>query len=216
MGWGMDIGLINEYAIVAAEQYGLHLVDMPGHMVSTLETPGLAWEVDIENGLIYVALGDGGIGIFSIGQSSSGLITTSGGSLALPSGQVILDIPSGTFPESAVVTTTLLAPEVIPSPPTGMLSAGLAFSIEAVSSSSGLSIQPSSSYQLETHYDPNSLGPIIEDALGIYSWNGSTWQLESASGPDNTTHTITANPDHFSNWAIFGETKSVYLPLAIR
>jgi hypothetical protein len=59
-------------------------------------------------------------------------------------------------------------------------------------------------------------GPAIENTLALYWWNGSQWIKETSSVVDTAANTITAAPDHFSLWAVLGETRRVYLPLTLK
>ena len=65
-------------------------------------------------------------------------------------------------------------------------------------------------------YQASELGPVKEPTLGIYSWDGSTWQRASSDPPDLVGQTLTARPTHFSYWAVLGEMEQVFLPLVLR
>jgi hypothetical protein len=214
VSWGMDVEISGDRAYVAAEQYGLKVLDLGNSYagVETHLTPGLASQVEIVDNLVYVALNDGGLGIYAIGQYTSNLIPTSGGSLVLPDNSLQYDFPAWTFSSTVVVTHTVLLSNQVPTIPADNLSNGTAFSVEAAYRSNGLPAQPSSYYTVTVNYDPEALGPIKDDTLGLFSWDGAAWHLESGP-PDTTNHTITATPDHFSYWIVMGETEKLYLPM---
>jgi hypothetical protein len=100
----------------------------------------------------------------------------------------------------------------VPTIPAHNISNGTAFSVEAAYRSNGLPAQPTSNYTVTLSYDPEVLGPIKEDTLGLYTWDGTAWQLESGP-PDTANYTISATPDHFSYWVVMGETERLYLPM---
>ncbi len=58
--------------------------------------------------------------------------------------------------------------------------------------------------------------PGIEETLALYFWDGSSWVKEPTASFDLAQRTFTASPDHFSQWAVLGETKRVYLPLVVK
>jgi len=116
-----------------------------------------------------------------------------------------------------VVTHTVLYPGGVPSggEPVGI---GHTFKVEAVYSATGQPAQPASGkvYTVTVAYSDAERGPVIEDTLAFYYWDGSQWVKESSSVVDPGGDTVTATPDHFSVWAVLGETRRVYLPLVMR
>jgi hypothetical protein len=58
---------------------------------------------------------------------------------------------------------------------------------------------------------------VIEDTLGLYAWDGSARSQEGITGVvDPVNNVITAEMEHLSLFAALGETRRVYLPMAIR
>ena len=57
---------------------------------------------------------------------------------------------------------------------------------------------------------------MIEETLALYHWDGEAWAAEPSSQVDAAGNRITAMPDHFSTWAVWGETRRVFLPLVLR
>jgi len=58
--------------------------------------------------------------------------------------------------------------------------------------------------------------PGIEKTHALYYWGGTQWVKESTSVVDTVNNTVTATPDHFSVWAVLGETRRVFLPVVLR
>jgi hypothetical protein len=68
-------------------------------------------------------------------------------------------------------------------------------------------------------YSDAQLGPTMEDTLGLYSWDESAnaWTQQGISSSVNVTeNVVTAQVDHFSVFAMLGNTNRVYLPLVLR
>lgn len=67
-------------------------------------------------------------------------------------------------------------------------------------------------------YTASQVAGMDESTLGIYWWNGSSWQKEPTSRVDTTDRTVSAAINHLSAFAVLGEssTRAVYLPLVIR
>jgi hypothetical protein len=75
---------------------------------------------------------------------------------------------------------------------------------------------PGHTYSLRVEYTDAERGPAIESTLTLYSWNGSQWAEETTSVVDMVNNAVTATPNHFSTWAVLGETNRSYLPLVLR
>jgi hypothetical protein len=217
VSWGEDLLVKGGVAVSASGQYGLRTIDLSDTNVTAgmIPTPGLALNLADQDNLVLAALGDGGLGIFSFGQYSRATIPSEGGSLVSPDASVSYDFPAGVFSQSALITHTVLLPSQAPQPPAGMRFAGPLFSVEGTYVSSGLPAQPAGAYTLTVRYDPQAAGPANESSLGLYSWDGNAWNLESAQPPDTALHRLQAQPDHFSVWAVFGEVRQFFLPLLV-
>jgi hypothetical protein len=133
--------------------------------------------------------------------------------LVSPDGAVDYTFPAGVFTATAVVTHTVLLPGQAPAATGNLAHTGQAFEIDASYHGSGGPVQPTGPFTISLTYDPQGLGAVKEPTLALYSWTGTVWQRESAAPPDTTAHTIVATPDHFSYWAVIGETERVFLPL---
>ena len=145
----------------------------------------------------------------------SGEIGTGGGSLTSYHGDTTIQIPAGAITDTIVITHT---PAYILPPGGNLTGIGHAFDVTAVYSSTGQPAQivPGQTYTIAVHYTDAEKGPAMENTLALYYWDGSQWVKEPSSTVDTIANTVTAHPDHFSLWAVLGETKRVYLPLILR
>lgn len=136
-----------------------------------------------------------------------------GGSFASYDGQTVITLPAGTL----TGTAELIQAPVSGPPDSGeSLIVGKAFEITAVYSDTGKPVTPQNPYEIEFHYTTASKGPVIESTLAFYYWDGAHWQQEPSSALDAANNKVTAAPDHFSVWAVMGETNRLYLPVVIR
>jgi hypothetical protein len=76
---------------------------------------------------------------------------------------------------------------------------------------------PGHPYTLTLAYAQEERGPAVEDTLALYWWDGSIWSQQGlTSSVDVAGNLITAQADHFSVFAILGETHRLFLPLSLR
>jgi len=145
-------------------------------------------------------------------------ITTEGGNLASPDGTTLIEIPSSVFTDT--VTLTYAAANDQPPPQFDFVNSSGSFDITAVYSDTGqtASLLPGETYTLTVELDTSTIGPIIENTLQQHYWNGEYWSPETTSEIliDGETITVQSTPNHFSLWAVFGETNRVMLPLITR
>lgn len=98
-------------------------------------------------------------------------------------------------------------------PPGGnLISIGHVFDLSAVNNA-GQPVQLVSghTYNVTVRYSDAERGPAIENTLAFYYWDGSAWVREPSSQVDPVANTVSATPNHFSRWAVFGETRRVFL-----
>jgi len=145
-------------------------------------------------------------------------VTVEGGSLASPDGSTLIDIPSGVFTDT--VTLTYAAANDQPPPQFNFVNVSGSFELSAVYSDTGqtASLLPGETYTLTVELDPSTIGPIIDNTLQQHYWNGTSWIPEPTSELISSGETIIiqSTPNHFSLWAVFGETNRVMLPLITR
>ena len=131
-----------------------------------------------------------------------------GGTFASYDGQTTITVPAGAFTGTAEIVQ---APVSGP-PDTGdAVIAGRAFEITAVYSDTGKPVTQAP-FEIEFQYDTASKGPAIESTLALYYWDGAQWLVEPSSTVDLANNKVTATPDHFSVWAVLGDTNRLYLP----
>jgi len=148
--------------------------------------------------------------------SSHGQATPEGGGgVQSNDGRTTVTLGPGDVAET--VTLTLTPWVVVPG---GSLAGiGHAFDLTAVYASTGepASLVPGNTFDLEIHYgDAELTTPVREETLALYYWDGDEWVVEPSSSVDPANNVVTATPDHFSLWAVLGETNRVYLPIISR
>jgi peptide/nickel transport system substrate-binding protein len=113
-------------------------------------------------------------------------------------------------------TVTLTFTPWVVYPGGNLASTGHAFDLTAVYSDTGqpASLLPGTTFDLAIHYGEAELViPMREETLTLYAWDGNAWVQEPSSAVDMVNDIVTATPDHFSVWAVLGQTNRVYLPL---
>jgi oligopeptide transport system substrate-binding protein len=139
-----------------------------------------------------------------------------GGSLTSYDGSTAIQAPAGAFTD----TVTLAQAPATGLLPTGSLAGiGHVFDATAVYSDTGQPAQlaPGTSCTVTVAYTDAQRGPVIEGTLGLYAWDGNGWSQQGiTSGVDPVANLVTAQVEHFSLFAVLGETRRVYLPVAIR
>jgi len=214
------VAVAGNYAYVA-DGYGLRIINVSNPASPTeigyYDTPGSAYDVAVSGNYAYVADGAGGLFTLWFSPPVSDVIPTSGGTLVSPADTTTYTFPSDTFTSTVVITHTALYPGSLPS--TGdLVGIDHAFEVTAVYSDTGQPAQPTTgkTYTVTVQYTDAEKGPAIESTLALYYWDGSDWVKEPTSVVDTVNNTVTATPDHFSRWAVLGETRRVYLPLVLK
>jgi len=145
----------------------------------------------------------------------SDVIGTEGGELESYDGNTSIQIPAGAITDTAVITQSPASGM----PPSGNLTGiGHVFDVTAVYSSTGQPADPTQPYTITVQYTDSEKGPAIESTLGLYWWDeeASQWSQQGiASSVNVTDNLITAGVDHFSLFAVLGETRRVYLPIIL-
>jgi oligopeptide transport system substrate-binding protein len=153
----------------------------------------------------------------------SDVIDPSGGDLTSYDGNTTVQIPAGAITDTIVITHT----PATGTPPGGNLAGiGHVFDITAVYSSTDpgtlslpAQIVPGHTCTITVQYTDTEKGTVVEDTLGLYWWDegASQWSQQGTTSSVNTTNNlVTAQVDHFSLFAVLGETHRVYLPLVFR
>jgi len=223
-GTGEDyqsVALDGSYAYIADWDRGLRVIDVSDSSnpdeVGYYDPPGgVGRGVAVHLGYIYLANDEYGLFILQFAPSASATIPESGGTLSSTPDQTMYTFPAGTFSTPVIVTHTLRLAGV---PSTGNLT-GIhhAFDLNAVYSDTGQPAQPASgkTYTVTIAYSDAEKGATIEDTLALYYWDGSQWVKEPSSVVDVAANTVTAHPNHFSLFAVLGETRRAYLPVVLK
>jgi len=144
------------------------------------------------------------------------IIGTAGGELESYDGNTSIQIPAGAIMDTVIITQSPASGM----PPGGILTGiGHVFDVTAVYSSTGQPAHPTQPYTITVQYTDAEKGPAIEDTFGLYGWSEGTGQWSQqgiTSSVSATDNLVTAQVDHFSIFAVLGETQRVYLPLVMR
>jgi len=219
-GTAYGVTVSRNYAYIADMAAGMRIVDISNPTDPTetgfYNTPGYAWDVAVSGDYAYVADGDGGLVILRILKDKvTGSILASGGNLLSTGGDTALIFPRGAFTQ----TVTLTYRHLLSDQDTEVLAGiGHTFELTAVYSDTHQPAQLVSgqTYTITVQYTEAERGPIIEETLALYWWNGSQWVQEASSAVDNVSNTVMARSSHLSTWAVLGETRRVYLPLVFK
>ena len=178
--------------------------------------PGVVIDVAVSGSYAYVADGEGGLVILRLLRDKViGSIPPTGGNLSSTSGDTQFIFPAGAVTQTITIVYRHLWTDQDTGPLTGI---GHTFEVTAVYSDTGQPAQlaPGQTYTITVRYTDAEKGPVIENTLAFYYWNGSSWVKEPSSVVDTVGNTVRATPNHFSLWAVLGETRRIYLPLVLR
>jgi hypothetical protein len=114
-----------------------------------------------------------------------------------------------------VITLSSVSKVKAVGPVTGI---GHMFDLSAVFTPSGdpAVLAPGKTYNMTVHYTDQEVGPVKEETLALFSFDGTQWVKEPSSVVDQAANTVTAHPNHFSRWAVPGETNLAHPPLTLR
>lgn len=215
-----NVAVSGRYAYIAGGDSGLRIINISNPARPTeagfYDTPGRAWNAAVSGNYIYVADRDGGL-ILWFAPATTSPIPIEGGTLTSTPDTTTYIFPSGTFTDTVIITHTPRYPGNAPSPGS-LIGISHSFEVTAVYSGTGQPAQlaPGQTYTLTVYYTDAEKGPAIENTLALYWWDGSQWVKETSSVVDAVANTVTAMPNHFSRWAVLGETRRVFLPLVLR
>ncbi len=169
------------------------------------QLPGKPGYFAAQDGYIYIPVPGYGLMLLRpVPHTSLILAAAAGGTLVSDSDHTTYTFSPGTFPEATKITHTVLATDKIQ--PTGNLNfIHHAGRVTAVNTVNQQAVAPTQTYDLTVHYTDEELGLTREESLAIYFWDGAQWLKEPGSSVNTSTNTVTANPDHFSQWAVLGE-----------
>ncbi len=161
---------------------------------------------------VVTATNTAGSAVTSTQVTLWGTIPATGGEIN-PANGVTVTLASGAISETVVLQFELQPDMTV----LGMSDVGVFYELSPVYLDDGqpAELLPGSSYTITVSYDEAKL-PIGTDeaSLALYYWDGSAWMKEPSSVVDTIANTITASPNHFSQWGIMTEgLRYIYLPL---
>jgi hypothetical protein len=218
LGSADRVVVAGNYAYVTENNLRVFNVADPAHPFEAgfYYTPGPATNLAVNGNYIYVATQRGGLVVLWYTPPVTTSIPGAGGNLTSPVDNTVYTFPSGAFTSTVTITHTPRFPGNAPSFG-NLVGIGHVFEVTATySTGRPAQLAPGQTYTLTVSYADAEKGPAIEDTLAFYYWNGSQWVLESSSAVNTSTNTMTARPNHFSLWAVLGETRRVFLPLVLR
>lgn len=142
-------------------------------------------------------------------------IPSGGGRLSAWMDRTTYSFAPAAFSTTAIVTHTMRAPDRLPAT-SDRIQIGHAFEVAAVDSATGQALAPARQFSITIRYTDAERGPAIADTLALYFWDGNRWVQEPTSGVNPSAHTITATPGRVGLWAVLGETRRSFLPVARR
>ena len=144
-----------------------------------------------------------------------GTIPTSGGTI-FPASNVTVTLPGGAITDTIVLQFEL-QPDMTVS---GMSDVGVFYELGPVYQSNGLpaNLVSGTTYTITVSYREEDIPTGVDESdLALYYWDGGAWLKESSSLVDVVANTITATPNHFSQWGIMTpSTQYLYLPVVRR
>ncbi len=144
-----------------------------------------------------------------------GTLPTSGGTIS-PAENVTVTFPGGAISDTIVLQFELQPDMSVP----GMSDIGVFYELGPTYQTSGLpaNLVSGRTYTITVSYLEENIPPgVDESSLALYYWDGSAWIKEPTSLVNVIANTITATPNHFSQWAILTpDTLYLYLPVVRR
>ena len=217
-GSGWDVEVDGRYAFFASGSGGLQILDVANvrkprraHVFGAVDARGVA----VDDGTVYLAAFEEGLYILRFQAPLEASVSAEGGTVAFPSAGTSYTFGPGTFADATTLIHRALDPSQAPSPGV-LVGIGRAYDVSAWDTTSGEPVTPAQPYTVTIAYTDAERGGVIEETLALFSWDSTGWVKEPTSRVDAAANTVTATPDHFSTWAVLGETKKVFLPLVLR
>ena len=213
------LDVFGDYAYLA-NHFGLYAFDIadPAHPILVGQA-GLSgyYGMAADGNDIYVCAYEGLAILRTLQEDATTSISPTGGSFSSAAGDVQLIFPSGAFTQTAEVTYKRL---LVDQDTAGLLGIDATFDLSATYA--GLpqeaALTPGETFSITVSYTTTQLGPVIEDTLALYYWDGAgnehrgQWVRDPSSSLEPSSHTLTAASDRLTLWAVLGETKRIYMP----
>jgi oligopeptide transport system substrate-binding protein len=148
-------------------------------------------------------------------RTSETIEPDAGGTVTSYLEDTVIEIPPNAIEDSVIITVSSISRVKSGGPLTGI---GHLFEVTAVITPTGepAVLAPDQTYNLTVHYTDAERGPVKENTLALYSWDGDEWVKEPTSVVEGSANTVSATPNHFSLWTVLGETNRTFLPLVLR
>ena len=148
----------------------------------------------------------------------TGTISTVGGTINSPDGDIKVEFPPNAVTDTVLVTYTAV---YLPSaqPPGPLAFAGNAFELEATDVNSGEPITTfAKPFTVTIDYTNGDLNATNENTLELMYCSGSAWASDGITTVERDTanNRLVATIEHLTEFALFGQTRRVYLPLMLR
>jgi hypothetical protein len=199
------VSIAGQVAYVSNGSKGILLLDIsvPGEIrrVGTYQTSGMNTFIEINGEHAFTLDKYAGLSIWSNYPGIEKEISTGGDSLEALD-LITYTFQSGTFPQTIKFIHSRQLPVDL-SFSTGLT--GLGHRFENVAKDiNGSPILPNNPFEITVRYNEADIAGIIEDSLGLYFWNGVTWEKELTSNVNPQTRTVVATPNHLGQWAVLG------------
>jgi hypothetical protein len=148
------------------------------------------------------------------------LVGPAGGSLFAPIDGINYVFGPGAFTTTVTVTHVSQPPPLPAPPPSGQVNIGGIGGglgggfLTTLLGPGGLPIQPAQPVTVTVSY-AGAPPPVVPGSLGLWRLEGSQW-APLPSEDDAVAQLLTAQVDHFSQFAVFGETRPLFLPYVVR
>jgi photosystem II stability/assembly factor-like uncharacterized protein len=217
-GWGWVVGMDNSSSesliLVTGDQGNTWLPEeMPFNAGLLRSVHAYRWG----RGPVIWAGGANGVVLSNLPDPTAPVSDTvtpaEGGAIFSSDGTTSLIFPPAAVTATMTITYTPMTASQVPS--TGDLSGFRIFDLTAVDSSiTNLANLTGTYYTITVDYS----GALVaeNEQLGLYHWSGSVWIKEPTSSADYDQDVVTANPNHFSYFAILGKSYSIYLPIMLK
>jgi sugar lactone lactonase YvrE len=209
----------NVYAFIPVYENGLLVADVtdPANtfFISQIDLPGSALEASIEGNRVVVAGSEAGLFLTWFAPLTVSVVGNND-VLTTQFDEVTYTFAADSLEDQARLIHTPVYEGNTPAAPDGLRGIEHAFIVNALDYGNDRPVEPINSYTLEISYAQKDLGSILESSLKLYFWNGTAWEEESST-LDEDSNTLTAYPEHFSTWRVFGVPYNwVYLPALMK
>ena len=101
--------------------------------------------------------------------------------------------------------------------PGGSREVGLSFALRMlIGETSQITQTLPTPYMLTVQYDDLTVSPTLEEALGLYYWDGNHWQQETTAMLDLEQNSLTVTLDHSAfQWTLLAQ-RQIFLPALLR